>query len=96
MAMATKSGSFRLHATTHDAPSLAEVCRNARPLAAASRAVGSTVIEGFDNVHATCGRDAKGADVVYRFDLAARARVRLIETSSDYRPALHLRRDCLD
>ena len=32
----------------------------------------------------------------FRFDLAARARVRLIETSSDYRPVLHIRRDCLD
>ena len=91
-----ESGSFRLHATTHDAPSLAEVCRNARPLAAPSRVVGSTVIEGFDNVNATCGGEARGIDTPFRFDLAARARVRLIETSSDYRPVLHLRRDCLD
>ena len=91
-----ESGSFRLHATTHDAPSLAEVCRNARPLAAPSRVVGSTVIEGFDNVNATCGGEARGIDTPFRFNLAARARVRLIETSSDYRPVLHLRRDCLD
>jgi hypothetical protein len=90
-----ESGSYRIQATAHDAPSLADVCRGARPLAAASRVVGS-LTDSFDNANATCGRDAKGDDIPYRFDLPTRARVRLVERSADFRPVVHVRRACED
>jgi hypothetical protein len=54
------------------------------------------VTDAFDNTHATCGRDAKGADWPFRFDLATRSRVRLVEKSPDFRPVVHLRRVCED
>ena len=90
-----EAGSYRVQASTHDAPSLADVCRGARPLAAASRVVG-TLTDAFDNANATCGRDAKGDDLPYRFDLPTRARVRFVERSADYRPVVHVRRACED
>jgi hypothetical protein len=90
-----EAGPYRIQATAHDAPSLADVCRGARPLAAASRVVG-TLNDAFDNANATCGRDAKGDDLPYRFDLPTRARVRFVERSADFRPVVHVRRTCED
>jgi len=90
-----EAGTYRIQATTHDAPSLVDVCRGARPLAAASRAVGS-LSEAFDNANATCGHDAKGDDLPYRFDLPTRARVRFLEKSADFHPVVHVRRICED
>jgi hypothetical protein len=90
-----ETGSYRIQATTHDAPSLADICKDARPLAAASRVVG-TATEAFDNANATCGRDAKGNDLPYRFDLPTRARVRFVERSADFRSVVHVRRSCED
>jgi hypothetical protein len=90
-----EAGGYRVQATAHDAPSLADVCRGARPLAAASRVVG-TLTDAFDNANATCGRDAKGDDIPYRFDLPTRARVRFVERSADFRPVVHVRRACED
>jgi hypothetical protein len=77
------------------APTLADVCRGARPLAAASRVVGA-LTDGFDNVNATCGREAKGIDAPFRFDIATRSRVRLVERSTDFRPVVHVRHVCED
>ena len=74
---------------------LADVCRAARPLAASSRVVGN-LSDAFDNANATCGRDAKGGDVPFRFDLPTRARVRFVEKSADFRPVVHVRRACED
>jgi hypothetical protein len=92
---ADEGGNYRLKIAAENAPSLSQICHDAHPLAAAARAVGH--FEGsFDNVHATCGRDAKGADLAYRFDLPTRARVRLLEKSADFHPALHVRRACED
>src|SRR6185436_17389204 len=79
----------------HDAPSLADICKSVRPLAAASRVVGN-LSGAFDNANATCGRDAKGDDILYRFDLPTRARVRFVEKSGDFRPVVHVRRACQD
>jgi hypothetical protein len=90
-----ETGSYRLQVVARDAPTLADVCRGARPLAAASRVVGA-LSDGFDNVNATCGRGAKGIDAPFRFDLATRSRVRFLQKSADFRPVLHVRRTCED
>jgi hypothetical protein len=90
-----ESGTYRLEVATHDAPSIADICRAARPLAASSRVVGN-LNDALDNANATCGRDAKGTDAPFRFDLPARARVRFVEKSADFRPVVHLRRVCED
>ena len=60
-------------------------------MAAASRVVGA-LSDGFDNVNATCGREAKGIDAPFRFDLATRSRVRFLQKSADFRPVVHVRR----
>ena len=90
-----ETGSYRLQVLSRDAPTLSDVCRGARPLAAASRVVGA-LSDGFDNVNATCGREAKGIDAVFRFDLATRSRVRFLQKSADFRPVVHVRRVCED
>ena len=90
-----EAGSYRLQVIAKDAPTLADVCRGARPLAAASRVVGA-LSDGFDNVNAMCGRDAKGLDAPFRFDLASRSRVRFVQKSGDFRPVVHVRRSCED
>jgi len=90
-----EAGAYRLQVLSRDAPTLADVCRGARPLAAASRVVGA-LTDGFDNVNATCGREAKGIDAPFRFDIATRSRVRLVERSTDFRPVVHVRHVCED
>jgi len=77
-----------------DVPTLAEACRQVRPLGAAK--VTGTLTGAFDHAHASCGSDAKGPDVPHRLDVAARARVRITEHSADFSPAVHLRRQCGD
>jgi hypothetical protein len=90
-----EAGAYRLQVLSRDAPTLADVCRAARPLAAASRVVGA-LTDGFDNVNASCGREAKGIDAPFRFDIGTRSRVRLVERSTDFRPVVHVRRVCED
>jgi hypothetical protein len=89
------SGNYRLLATVRDAPTLADVCRGARPLVASARATGN-LTDALDNVNASCGRDAKGVDAPYRFEVPLRARVRFTEQSTDFRPVVHVRRACED
>jgi hypothetical protein len=90
-----ETGTYRLQVLSRDAPTLADVCRGARPLAASSRVVGA-LSDGFDNVNATCGREAKGIDAPFRFDLASRSRVRFLQKAADFRPVVHVRRSCED
>jgi hypothetical protein len=89
------SGNYHLQVTTRDAPTLADVCRAARPLATSTRASGN-LADALDNVNASCGRDAKGVDQPFRFDLPIRSRVRFTEKSSEFRPVVHVRRACED
>lgn len=89
-----EAGSYRLKTELTDVPSLADVCRTARPLAV--QRVTSQLGNAFDNVHASCGEDAKGPDVLYRFDVATRSRVRITSTSSDFSPVVHVRKQCTD
>jgi hypothetical protein len=88
-------GGYRLRVSAQAAPTVREICAAARPLVAGATVVGNYV-DAFDNAHATCGGEARGADVVYRMDLATRSRVRLTERSGQFQPVVHVRRTCED
>jgi hypothetical protein len=88
-------GSFVMNVSATDVPSLADVCRQARPLTTSSTASGTTT-SSYDHVHASCGDGAKGSDVPYRFDLGQRSRVRFTHTSSEFAPIVHVRSVCTD
>jgi len=90
-----ESGSYRLAAQLLDVPTLADACKQARPLGIGTQISGTTH-NGFDHAHASCGEDAKARDVVYRFDLGQRSRVRIIEHSDDLTPIVHVRKTCTD
>lgn len=90
----SEAGAFRMNVTVTDVPTLAEACRQMRPLGTAK--VSGTLTGSFDHAHASCGADAKGPDAIHRFDLTARARVRITEHSADFTPVLHLRKQCAD
>lgn len=90
-----EAGTFRMDVALSDVPTLADACRQARALspgAIVSGALGAS----FDHARASCGGEARGHDIVYRLDLGQRARVRLVEHSDDFGPALHVRRTCVD
>jgi hypothetical protein len=93
--LANESGAYHLKVSLDDVPTLADVCRSARILAPGI-AVSGTTAGAFDSAESTCGDEAKGDDVAYRFDLMTRARVRVTETSSELSPVVHLRRTCTD
>lgn len=91
-----EAGAFRMTFSLTDVPSLADVCRAARPLAARSPVSGATS-GSYDHAHSqACGENGKGADTAYRLDLAQRQRVRIVEHSDDFGPVVHLRRQCTD
>ena len=90
-----ESGPYKLKVALEDVPTLAEVCRGARPLVAGIAATGATT-GGFDSAEATCGEGAKGADSAFHLDLVSRARVRVTERSSEFSPVVHVRRSCTD
>ena len=90
-----EAGAFQMTTTLTDVPAIGEVCRRARPLSIGA-AQGGTTAGGFDNAKATCGNNARGPDVPYKLDLAQRSRVRITEESSEFSPALYVRRSCSD
>ncbi|CAN5391996.1 hypothetical protein BH09MYX1_BH09MYX1_21980 [soil metagenome] len=89
------NGAFTMNVTTQDVPSLADVCRQSRPLTT-SGTVSGTTTSSYDHVHASCGDDAKGNDAPHRFDLGQRSRVRFTHHSDDYTPIVHVRSVCTD
>ena len=89
-----ESGPFRMNVQIADVPTLAEACRQPRPLGPAK--IAGTLTGSFDHAHASCGADAKGPDAIHRLDIAARARVRITEHSADFTPVLHVRKQCGD
>ncbi len=93
--LANEVGPYRLKVALEDVPTLAEVCRSARPLSPGIAVNGATN-GGFDSAQSTCGEGAKGPDSAFRLDLVSRARVRLTERSSDFSPVVHQRRSCTD
>jgi hypothetical protein len=90
---AGEEGNYQLQVVAHPAMSIADICRSARALPSGAQVVG-TVNDALDNARATCGRDAKGGDAPFRFDLATRSRVRFTERSTDFAPVVHVRREC--
>lgn len=90
----TESGTFRMNVQTADVPTLSDACKQVRPLG--PNKLAASLAGAFDHAQASCGAEAKGPDALYRFDLPARARVRITEHSADFTPALHLRRQCTD
>jgi hypothetical protein len=90
-----ESGVYKLTVTTSDVVALADACRHA-PRLVAGRSVASTTAGLVDDAQAICGGGAEGADAPWRFDLAERSRVRLVEHSDEVAPVLHVRRACAD
>ncbi len=90
-----EEGGFRMSVHAQSAPGAFDPCLNAPVLVAGLTSAGQFATE-FDHAHASCGRDARGSDVAYRFDLAARSRVRIREEGRGVSPVLHLRTSCSD
>jgi hypothetical protein len=90
----SEAGGYRLKTEISDVPSLADACRAARPLGV--QKISSQLGNAFDNAHASCGDDAKGPDVLYRFDVAQRSRVRITGTSTEFTSVVHVRKQCTD
>jgi hypothetical protein len=88
-------GSFRMHVTLRDIPPLAEVCKNAQPLAFGVQQPGVTG-GTFDEVNATCGDGARGPDTAYSIEVPGRSRARIVDYSDDFVPVVHVRKHCAD
>jgi hypothetical protein len=90
-----ESGGYKLTVSATDVVALSDTCRGAPLLAVGAPVTGTT--EGAANdAEASCGGGAEGFDVPWRFDLASRARVRVVEHSDDMAPVVHVRRACTD
>ena len=89
-----ESGPFRMNVQVADVPTLAEACRQLRPLGPAK--IAGTLTAAFDHAHASCGAEAKGPDAIHRLDITARGRVRITEHSADFTPVVHIRKQCGD
>ncbi|MCU0692861.1 MAG: hypothetical protein MUF54_15790, partial [Polyangiaceae bacterium] len=68
----------------------------AAPLLASTGSARGTLSERVSGTRASCGRNAAGPDRAYRFDVAARSRVRIVQTATGFQPVVHVRRDCGD
>jgi hypothetical protein len=90
-----EAGAYKLTVGIADVVALGDACRRAPVLASGIPQSASTAGLA-DDVQSTCGGGAEGADAPWRFDLPARARVRLVEHSDEVSPVLHLRRACND
>jgi hypothetical protein len=89
------TGAYKLTVSTSDVVALSDACRRAPLLGLGAPVTGTT--EGAANdAEASCGGGAQGLDSPWRFDLASRARVRLVEHSDDVAPVVHVRRACTD
>ncbi len=90
-----ESGGYKLTVSVSDVVALSDACRRAPLLGLGAPVTGTT--EGAANdAEASCGGGAEGLDSPWRFDLASRARVRLVEHSDDVAPVVHVRRACTD
>jgi hypothetical protein len=91
----TESGSYKLTVSTSDVVALVDACRRA-PLLASGVPVSGSTSGSADDAQASCGGGAEGADTPWRFELAARSRVRLVERSDEVSPVIHVRHACAD
>jgi hypothetical protein len=88
-------GPFQLKVSARDVPPLAEVCGKAVPLAFGSPQTGS-MSGAFDEVHASCGEEARGPDIPFGLEISARSRVRVRDEADDFSPVVHIRKVCAD
>jgi hypothetical protein len=90
-----ESGSYKLTVATSDVVALSDACRRA-PLLGLGAPVSGTTEGTANDAEASCGGGAEGLDAPWRFDLSARARVRLLQHADDVAPVVHVRRACND
>ncbi len=90
----SSDGAYKLTTEIEDIPTVGEVCTRARRLTTVQVTGGTQ--GSFDHARAQCGDEAKGADSVYKLDVAQRERVRITEHSDDFAPVLHMRSACAD
>lgn len=90
----SSDGAYKLTAEIEDIPTVGEICARARPLSTVQVTGGTQ--GSFDHARAQCGDEAKGADSVYKLDVAQRERVRITEHSDDFAPVVHVRSACAD
>jgi hypothetical protein len=90
-----ESGGYKLTVSTSDVVALSDACRRAPRLAPGPLMAATTEGTG-DEAQASCGGGAAGQDAPWRFDLASRLRVRLVEHSDEVAPVVHVRRACSD
>ncbi len=88
-----EAGAYRLDLRLGDVPSLADACRAMRPLLASTK---GTFENAGDHAAATCGGGAHGSDVPYKLDVPVRERVRVVLTTQEADPIVHLRATCTD
>jgi hypothetical protein len=90
-----EAGPFKMTVAVTDVLALADVCHRAAPLP--TGVLQSATTAGMaDDVEATCGGGAEGADSAWRVEIASRSRVRITEHSDDVTPVVHVRRACPD
>ncbi|MBX3234392.1 MAG: hypothetical protein KIT84_38200 [Labilithrix sp.] len=92
-AAGSNGGTYRMDVELTDVPTLAETCRQAKPLG--SHAAGA-LNDAFDQLHGSCDF-GHGPEIPYRLDLPARARTRVVmHAVGDFAPVLHMRSSCAD
>lgn len=89
-----EEGRFRLNSTVTAAPRAYNDKCSAPPLLAASSQVSGDLAGGSDRFHATCGRNAKGPEMAWRFDLPSRSRVRFSAKAKSFMPVVYVRGNC--
>lgn len=90
-----ESGAFKLTVSVAKVLALADECQGAPRLTTGPAQAGTT--DGAaDDAEASCGSQARGAEVAWQMDLGVRSRVRLVEHSDDMAPVVHVRHACAD
>jgi len=90
-----ESGAYTLTVSTSDVVALSDACHRA-PRLAPGAVVAATTDGTADDSEASCGGGATGQDAPWRFELASRQRLRLIEHSDEMAPVVHVRSACGD
>ena len=88
-----ESGGFKLTVTVTETVALSDGCRRALPLTSGAVVASSNTTSG-DTTGASCGGGALGRDTPWRMELTEPARVRLVESSNQFAPVVHVRRAC--
>jgi len=89
-----EEGRFRLSTTVQAAPTASsDKCEQA-PLLTASGSVSGDLSAQSSRYQASCGRNAKGPEAAYRFELPLRSRVRFTAQARGSQPVVHLRSSC--